>query len=99
MGTNILSWGIGNRLDIADVESEVQRIRRDLRTAGNTDSVQDEQIEILVRENAELKLYLSAVVRLLLQKEVVSRAELETIVKELDAEDGEVDGKYDGPIA
>ena len=100
-----MGWGrtfflgdIGNRLDIADVETEVARIKRDLRMSGHTDTTQDKQIEVLLRENAELKLYLSAVVRLLMTKQIVSKEELESIVEHLDAADGTLDGKYSGPI-
>jgi hypothetical protein len=89
---------IGNRLDIADVETEVLRIRRDLQTSGKTDAVHGKLIEVLLRENAELKIYLSAIVRLLVTKQVVSKEELESIINGLDAADGNTDGKYTGPI-
>ena len=100
-----MGWGrtfflgdIGNRLDIGDVEDEVARVRRDLQTFGRNDAAQDKHIDDLLRENAELKLYLAAIVRLLMAKQVISKDELEKIVDQLDAADGSMDGKYKGSV-
>jgi hypothetical protein len=49
-------------------------------------------------ENDELRLYLTALMRLLAAKRVVTREELEQIVAAIDAEDGESDGGRRGSV-
>ena len=97
-GRTLLLGDIGNRLDIEDTERDIARLRREMAGVFRNDMSQDEKMEVLVRENAELKLYLAAVVRLLLSKGTIAKAELETMVEALDAEDGSSDGKFDGQI-
>ena len=67
-GRTLLLGDIGNRLDIADTEENIDRLKRKMAKVFRNDMSQDEKMEVLVRENAELKLYLAAVVRLLLAK-------------------------------
>ena len=57
-----------------------------------------ERIEYLQMENAELKLYLSATLRLLIKKGVIEPSELRDIVNAVDQSDGDRDGGYDGPM-
>ena len=97
-GRTLLLGDIGNRLDIEDTERDIARLKRELAGVFRNDMSQDQKMEVLVRENAELKLCLAAVVRLLLAKGTIAKAELETMVGALDAEDGSSDGKYDGEI-
>ncbi len=97
-GRTLLLGDIGNRLDIEDTERDIARLKRELAGVFRNDMSQDQKMEVLVRENAELKLCLAAVVRLLLAKGAIAKAELETMVEALDAEDGRSDGKYDGEI-
>jgi len=59
---------------------------------------QDRKINALVAENAELKLYLASIIRLLTAKGVVSDEELRAMVDAVDAEDGRSDGRLDGAI-
>lgn len=59
---------------------------------------QDEKIECLIRENAQIKLYLAGVIRLLTANGTISKNELEKMVEKLDSEDGKKDGKYEGDI-
>ena len=97
-GRTFLLGDIGNRLDIADVEEEVQRLKRQIAQSTDADVDQDIAIERLIYENAELKIYLSAVLRLLTQKSILSSQEVEEMVNSLDAADGDADGRYDGPL-
>jgi hypothetical protein len=55
-------------------------------------------IEQLQAENDELRLYLAAIVRLLISKGLVSNEEMSQVVYAIDAEDGKIDRKYKGPI-
>lgn len=97
-GRTLLLGDIGNRLDIGDVETDVADLRDDLHRSHRADATQDEMIQHLHQENAELKLYLAAVVRLLTKKGQLTRDELAAMVQAVDAEDGQADGGYDGEI-
>ena len=56
------------------------------------------RLKALEKENAELKLYLVSVIRLLTAKGTLSRDELKAMVEAVDAEDGSLDGKYEGSV-
>jgi hypothetical protein len=98
-GRTLLLGDVGNRLDIEDTERDIGDLKREIRGAFHKDMSQDRKIDILISENAELKLYLASAIRLLVTKGVISSAELTTVVEGLDAEDGSVDGQYNGEIA
>ncbi len=98
-GRTLLLGDIGNRLDIADTEEDISRIRRELGSSGRRDASQDRKIRELETENMELKLYLSSLIRILANKNVITHDELNRMVCLIDAEDGQVDGKHNGPIA
>jgi hypothetical protein len=89
---------IGNRLDIEDTERDISGLKREIRGSFNKDMSQDRKIEALITENAELKLYLASIVRLLASKNIISSSELNAMVEQIDAEDGRVDGRYRGSI-
>jgi hypothetical protein len=97
-GRTLLLGDIGNRLDIGDTERDVARLRREIAGSFHKDMSQDKKIEALIAENAELKLYLASVVRLLTTKGMISAEELRSMVDAVDTEDGSSDGKYDGDI-
>lgn len=98
-GRTLLLGDVGNRLDIEDCERELKHMQRELRGGYRKDMSQDKKIERLQEENAELKLYLASMVRLLMSKGTFERSELEAIVNAIDAEDGKKDGKMTGEIA
>ena len=97
-GRTLLLGDIGNRLDIADTERDIDGLKREIARGFRMDMSQDEKIEALIRENGELKLYLASLVRLLVAKGSVSKAELQAMVAAVDAEDGKADGRCDGGI-
>lgn len=97
-GRTLLLGDIGNRLDIEDTEQDIAHLKREIAGAFHKDMSQDQKINALVAENAELKLYLAAIVRLLVSKGAVSNEELKGMVQAIDAEDGAVDGKFSGNI-
>lgn len=101
-GRTLLLGDIGNRMDIADVEQEVVRLRsklsREMTGMDAANLSQDEQLERLFAENAELKLYVAGLIRLLVSKGQLAREELVAMVEQIDGEDGSRDGGYDGPI-
>jgi hypothetical protein len=94
----LLLGDIGNRLDIEDTEREITKLSRKIFKVSATEMSQDQKIDTLLKENAELKLYLVSVIRLLTAKGTLSREELKTMVEAVDAEDGSSDGKYEGSV-
>ena len=98
-GRTLLLGDIGNRLDIADSERNIQDLRRELADLDRKEMSRDEMIQKLGKENAESKLYLAALMRLLLKKGVITREELQAVVEAVDAEDGRVDGGFTGKVA
>ena len=63
------------------------------------DLSQDEDLMKLRRENDELKLYIAALVRLLINKGTLTADEITRMVEIIDAEDGAMDRKKrDGGI-
>jgi len=97
-GRTLLLGDIGNRLDIEDTEREITKLSRKLFKASLSDMSQDQKIDTLIKENAELKLYFVSVIRLLRAKETLSKEDLKAMVEAVDAEDGSSDGKYEGSI-
>ena len=97
-GRTLLLGDIGNRLDIADTEREIAQLKREINVTLGIEMSQNEKIDALLSENAELKLYIASLIRLLKAKGVISTAELTKVVNTIDAEDGTADGKNTGSI-
>lgn len=97
-GRTLLLGDIGNRLDIDDVEQDVNQLRAALGRSANTDQSQDQHLQALQRENGELTLYLAALIRLLKKKGHITDDELKAMVDAIDESDGSADGQYDGSI-
>jgi hypothetical protein len=96
-GRYLLLGNIGQQLDLSDQKQEIDTLRNELRCSRvSSGGVND--VAQLREENDELRLYLTALVRLLTSKGVVTREELESIVAAVDAEDGRRDGRFTGPI-
>ena len=97
-GRTLLLGDIGNRLDIQDTENDIGKLRQNMRKIVNHEKSQKKQIEALIEENAELKLYLASLMRLLTAKGTITKEELTVMVSAIDVGDGRADGKYDGNI-
>jgi len=97
-GRTFLLGDIGNRLDIEDCEREISNLRREISRQRHTKLDLEETVQILQKENDEIKLYLAALVRLLMRKNLLSAMELEQMVNLIDGEDGALDGKMTGEI-
>ncbi len=61
-------------------ERKLRQIRRPAAAPSRKDLAQDAHIRTLEQENHELKIYLTALVRLLVRKGTVSREEIEELV-------------------
>jgi hypothetical protein len=97
-GRQILLDDIGHQHNLAELIAQLDMLRRRLhKTAMGQVSVTDELLRLTV-ENNELKLYVSTIFRLLLDKGTVGREELEALVRVIDREDGVEDGRRDGPV-
>ena len=97
-GRTLFLGDIGNRLDIADTERDIRKLRQYVADAINVNASQEQILKELIIENAQAKLYLASIVRLLLAKGNITKEELETMVNAIDAEDGESDGMFHGDI-
>lgn len=97
-GRMLLLGDVGQQLDIKDQRDALEEMQTSISIERAMREGADELIGRLKRENQELKLYLAAVVRLLLAKKVVTVAEITNIVDVLDREDGEKDGNFGGPV-
>ena len=67
---------IGNRLDIGDCENNIRELKIALMQMDQDDQSQDEELLKLRRDNDELKLYIAALIRLLIHKEVLKAEEI-----------------------
>ena len=97
-GRMLLLGNIGQQLDIQDTQANLGQITAQLQAGHRFDRETADALNRLARENAELKLYLAAVIRLLASKGVVTPAELTAIVDTIDRSDGSGDGGYHGNL-
>ena len=99
-GRMFLLGNIGQQMDIEEQREEMRRLRRSVRQARQAGSGHEKleaRIAELEAEIDELRLYLTAVIRHLVAKGLASEPELEALIAAIDAEDGTVDGRLDGP--
>jgi hypothetical protein len=94
----LLLGDIGQQLDLQDQKAELERMRREMQADGLNAQTSGARLERIEETNDELRLYLAAVVRLLVSKGVVTRDEILDVVQAVDAEDGAADGRFDGAI-
>lgn len=76
------------------LEENAVRIREWLQEQESIDVCQDARIAHLEKENAEIKMYLAAVIQLLVKKDLIGNHELISITRVIDGFDGETDGGY-----
>jgi len=97
-GRTLFLGDIGNRMDIEDTERDIRQLKHKIASEQYNKASQDQIIKRLVAENAQTKLYLASIVRLLLSKGSITKQELEVMVDAIDAEDGKSDGMFNGNI-
>ncbi|MEP4079524.1 hypothetical protein [Haloferula sp.] len=91
----ILLGDVGNRLDIADTEREIKSLKQQQRNSRATLAGKDHKILNLQAELSRQKLAIQALSRFLVAKGIIQQDELDDFISEVDAEDGELDGKMD----
>ena len=89
----LLLGDIGNRLDIADAEVEINRIQRRQQSAEGALNAKEREITTLKDELGRQKLATQALTRFLIEKGIIEAADLADFISQIDAEDGLVDGK------
>ena len=98
-GRMLLLGNVGQQLDIQDTQETLAQIGESLRRTHDFKQRVGANLQELATENAELKLYLAAIVRVLVAKGIVTAKELEQLVDALDRDDGQRDGRFEGKIA
>ena len=83
-GRTLLLGDIGNRLDVEDCEREIHRLKGDMRLVARVDRSQTKGLREVQKENEQLRLYMAALVRLLVAKGVVSADELGHLIDVVD---------------
>lgn len=89
----LLLGDIGNRLDIADAEQEISTLRRAQRDSRTSQAAKTRELAFLRDEVERQKLAIEALTRFLVTRKVINVEDLADFIKEVDAEDGVVDGK------
>ena len=97
-GRMLLLGNIGQQMDLDDHEADLASLKRRLERSTLKLGQAGEELERLRAENDELKLYLAAVFRILLAKNIVTHGELTGLVQAIDREDGEEDGAFRGDV-
>lgn len=80
-------------------EADIARLCEHVRLQSGLDGQQDSRMVMLEAENGELKLYLAAVIRMMIARGVATREEFARLVDVVDRSDGLEDGQFGGDIA
>jgi cell division septum initiation protein DivIVA len=104
-GRWLLLGDLGQQMELSDhgaqIEDQEERIRRLKKQLAEKASAIDNAEASLIQlqvENDQLKLYLAAVVRILIEKGLTSAKEIKRLVEVIDVEDGTADGRLKGDI-
>ena len=88
-----MGWGrmlflgnIGQQLDLDDVGAEIQRIKDTFAQVSEVDHAQGNELLRLRHENDELRLYLATLMRLLVQKGVLTTQETASMAAAIDTD-------------
>lgn len=86
-GRTLLLGDFGNQMDIQDTQSLVDGLQSQLDSQHGVDRTQDTRIAALEHDNRELKLYVAALARLLVQRDVVTNADLTALVETVEQDE------------
>jgi hypothetical protein len=88
-----MGWGrmlflgnIGQQLDLDDVGIEIQRIKETFAQISEVDHAQGNELQRLRRDNDELRLYVVTLMRLLVQKGVLTTQETASMAAAIDTD-------------
>ena len=94
----LLMGDFGQQLDLSDNNSHLANMNRELQARRDA-ATPGEQYLTLQHETDEMKLYLTALFGILIQKQLMTRDELKIVVDKIDQADGKEDGRYTGPVS
>ena len=77
---------IGQQLDLDDVGIEIQRIKETFAQVSEVDHAQGNELQRLRRDNDELRLYVFTLMRLLVQKGVLTTQETASMAAAIDTD-------------
>jgi hypothetical protein len=97
-GRYFLLGDLGQHLEFSVQRNEIDRLKEEIRRSRSAAAGSSADLAKLQAENDELRLYLAAVIRILVSKGVVTQSEMQQIVDAIDAEDGSVDGTFTGNL-
>jgi hypothetical protein len=93
-GRYLLLGNFGQQMDLADHEAEIENLKRELRSKRKASATVEQRLDTLQRESDELKLYLAAVIRLMVAKRLATADEIKAVVAAVDREDGIADNRF-----
>ena len=91
----ILLGDIGNRLDVQDAERDIQKLNTTQNAVRKSSSKNELEIIRLKDEVARHKLSIEALTRFLVTQGIIKEQQLDEFIKEVDAQDGVIDGKME----
>ncbi len=97
-GRYFLLGDFGQQLDLNERAEEIARLEQRLQATRSRDSAVADELRRLTLENGQLKLYVASIYRLLVDKRLVTKEELEAVISAIDRQDGEEDGQLKGPL-
>jgi len=80
----MLLGNVGQQLDIQDLENAIREMQAGFEQTQNSERTQESSIAQLQRENHELKLYLTTLVRLLAGKGIIKQEEIDAAVRAIE---------------
>lgn len=83
-GRMMLLGNVGQQLDIQDLENAIREMQAGFEQTQNSERTQESSIAQLQRENHELKLYLTTLVRLLAGKGIIKQEEIDAAVRAIE---------------
>ena len=97
-GRMLLLGNFGQQMDLDDHETAIDGLRRQLERSTDKLTRTSAELRSLQAENDELKLYVAALFRVLLAKNLVTHRELTDLVQAIDREDGQEDSAFRGDV-
>lgn len=95
----LLLGDLGQQLDIEEQKRQINDLKNKVRSESKRTSQSVElRLDILERNCDEIKLYMATLIHYLVAKGSIDVSEFQSLVDEIDAEDGSTDGRYKGTI-
>src|SRR5438105_15908258 len=93
-GRYFLLGDLGQQMDLADHEADIENLNRELRSRPKVSDSVEQRLDTLQRDADELKLYLAAVLRLLVARKVATADDIKTVVAAVHREDDDADNRF-----